>query len=76
MIDVLVKLNEREKIMITYKLVRVETNKPEISVELNDADLDIIYDALSEHEVSVDNEEVLDAIYNVGAKLYSLNKVS
>ena len=62
--------------MITYKLVRVEPNKPEISVELNDADLDIIYDALSEHEVSVDDEEVLDAIYNVGAKLYSLNKVS
>jgi formylmethanofuran dehydrogenase subunit E-like metal-binding protein len=60
--------------MITYKLVRVETNKPEKSVELTDADLDIIYDALSEHEVSVDNEEVLDAIYNVGAKLYSLNK--
>jgi len=76
MIDVLVKLNEREKIMITYKLVRVETNKPEISVELNDADLDIIYDALSEHEISIDDEEVLDAIYNVGAKLYSLNKVS
>ena len=62
--------------MITYKLVRIEPNKPEISVELNDADLDIIYDALSEHEISVDNEEVLDAIYNVGAKLYSLNKVS
>jgi len=62
--------------MITYKLVRVEPNKPEISVELTDADLDIIYDALSEHEVSVDDEEVLDAIYNVGAKLYSLNKVS
>ena len=51
--------------MITYKLVRVETNKPEISVELNDADLDIIYDALSEHEVSVDDEEELDAIYNL-----------
>jgi len=68
--------SEREKIMITYKLVRVEPNKPEISVELTDADLDIIYDALSEHEISVDNEEVLDAIYNVGAKLYSLNKVS
>jgi len=62
--------------MITYKLVRVEPNKPEKSVELTDADLDIIYDALSEHEVSVDDEEVLDAIYNVGAKLYSLNKVS
>jgi len=62
--------------MITYKLVRIEPNKPEISVELNDADLDIIYDALNEHEISVDNEEVLDAIYNVGAKLYSLNKVS
>jgi len=61
--------------MITYKLVRVEPNKPEKSVELTDADLDIIYDALSEHEVSVDNEEY-DAIYNVGAKLYSLNKVS
>jgi len=60
--------------MITYKLVKVETNKPEKSVELTDADLDIIYDALSEHEVSVDNEEVLDAIYNVGAKFYSLNK--
>ena len=45
--------------MITYKLVRVEPNKPEISVELTDADLDIIYDALSEHEISVDNEEVL-----------------
>ena len=60
--------------MITYKLVRVEPNKPEKSVELTDADLDIIYDALSEHEVSVDNEEVLDAIYNVGAKFYSLNK--
>ena len=62
--------------MITYKLVRVEPNKPEISVELTDADLDIIYDALSEHEISVDNEEVLDAIYNVGAKLYSLNRIS
>jgi len=62
--------------MITYKLVRVEPNKPEISVELNDADLDIIYDALSEHEISIDDEEALDAIYNVGAKLYSLNKVS
>jgi len=62
--------------MITYKLVRIEPNKPEISVELNDADLDIIYDALSEHEISVDNEEVLDAIYNVGAKLYSLNRIS
>ena len=62
--------------MITYKLVRVEPNKPEISVELTDADLDIIYDALSEHEVSVDDEEVLDAIYNVGAKLYSLNRIS
>jgi len=68
--------SEREKIMITYKLVRVETNKPEISVELNDADLDIIYDALSEHEISIDDEEVLDAIYNVGAKLYSLNRIS
>ena len=62
--------------MITYKLVRIEPNKPEISVELNDADLDIIYDALSEHEISIDDEEALDAIYNVGAKLYSLNKVS
>jgi len=62
--------------MITYKLVRVEPNKPEISVELTDADLDIIYDALSEHEISIDDEEALDAIYNVGAKLYSLNKVS
>ena len=62
--------------MITYKLVRVEPNKPEISVELNDADLDIIYDALGEHEISIDDEEALDAIYNVGAKLYSLNKVS
>jgi len=60
--------------MITYKLVRVEPNKPEKSVELTDAELDVIYDALSEHEVSVDNEEVLDAIYNVGAKFYSLNK--
>ena len=68
--------SEREKIMITYKLVRVEPNKPEISVELTDADLDIIYDALSEHEISIDDEEALDAIYNVGAKLYSLNKVS
>jgi len=62
--------------MITYKLVRIEPNKPEKSVELTDADLDIIYDALNEHEISVDNEEVLDAIYNVGAKLYSLNRIS
>jgi hypothetical protein len=60
--------------MITYKLVRVEPNKPEKSVELTDAELDVIYDALSEHEVSVDDEQVLDAIYNVGAKFYSLNK--
>ena len=71
----MVLLNERE-IMITYKLVRIEENKPEISVELTDADLDIIYDALNEHEISVDNEEVLDAIYNIGAKFYSLNRVS
>ena len=60
--------------MITYKLVKIEANKPEKSVELTDADLDIIYDALSEHEVSVDDEQVLDAIYHVGAALYSLNK--
>jgi hypothetical protein len=60
--------------MITYKLVKVETNKPEKSVELTDADLDIIYDALIEHEVSVDDEQVLDAIYNINAKFYSLNK--
>jgi len=60
--------------MITYKLVRVELNKPEKSVELTDAELDVIFDALGEHEVSVDDEQVLDAIYNVGAKFYSLNK--
>jgi len=67
-------INQKRKCMITYKLVRVEPNKPEKSVELTDAELDVIYDALSEHEVSVDSEEVLDAIYNVGAKFYSLNK--
>jgi len=60
--------------MITYKLVRVEPNKPEKSVELTDADLDIIYEALSEHEVSVDDVISIGAIYNVGAKFYSLNK--
>jgi hypothetical protein len=60
--------------MITYKLVRIEPNKPEKSVELTDSELDVIFDALGEHEVSVDDEEVLDAIYNVGAKFYSLNK--
>jgi hypothetical protein len=60
--------------MITYKLVRVEPNKPEKSVELTDAELDVIFDALGEHEVSVDNEETLDAIYDINAKFYSLNK--
>jgi len=60
--------------MITYKLVRVESNKPEKSVELTESELDVIFDALGEHEISIDDEEVLDAIYNVGAKFYSLNK--
>ena len=60
--------------MITYKLVRVESNKPEKSVELTESELDVIFDALNEHEISIDDEEVLDAIYNVGAKFYSLNK--
>jgi hypothetical protein len=60
--------------MITYKLVRIEPNKPEKSVELTDSELDVIFDALGEHEVSVDNEETLDAIYDINAKFYSLNK--
>jgi hypothetical protein len=60
--------------MITYKLVRVEPNKPEKSVELTDAELDVIFDALGEHEISIDDEETLDAIYDINAKFYSLNK--
>jgi isopentenyldiphosphate isomerase len=60
--------------MITYKLVRVESNKPEKSVELTESELDVIFDALGEHEISIDDEEVLDVIYNIDAKFYSLNK--
>jgi len=60
--------------MITYKLVRVEPNKPEKSVELTDSELDVIFDALGEHEISIDDEETLDAIYDINAKFYSLNK--
>ena len=60
--------------MITYKLVRVEPNKPEKSVELTDSELDVIFDALGEHEISIDDEETLDVIYDINAKFYSLNK--
>jgi len=43
--------------MIIFKLVKVEVNKPEVSVELTDNELDAIYSAMSDYRDYGDDEE-------------------
>jgi hypothetical protein len=43
--------------MIVFKLVKVEVNQPEVSVELTDNELDAIYSAMSDYRDYGDDEE-------------------
>jgi hypothetical protein len=43
--------------MIIFKLVKVEVNKPEVSVELTDNELDAIYSAMSDYRDYGDEEQ-------------------
>lgn len=40
------------------------------NIEFTEAELDVIFDAISDLELNTDNEEVLDLISIISAKLY------
>jgi hypothetical protein len=56
--------------MIVFKLVKVEVNKPEVSVELTDNELDAIYSAMSDYSDYGDEEE--DTALSVQDKISQL----
>jgi hypothetical protein len=56
--------------MIIFKLVKVEVNKPEVSVELTDNELDAIYSAMSDYRDYGDDEE--DTALSVQDKISQL----
>jgi hypothetical protein len=56
--------------MIVFKLVKVEVNQPEVSVELTDNELDAIYSAMSDYRDYGDDEE--DTALSVQDKISKL----
>lgn len=55
---------------VLYKLIKIESNKPERSVILDESQLDIIYDALEDYRMR-GAEEDMDA-YEVQSRLFEL----
>lgn len=56
--------------MIVFKLVKIEVNKPEVSVELTDNELDAIYSAMSDYRDYGDDEE--DTALSIQEKISKL----
>jgi len=55
---------------VQYKLVKIETNKPDVSIKLNDKEINVIYDCLNECY----NDEISESASDIQNKLYELCK--
>lgn len=62
--------------MVTYKLVKVENLKLEKSVELTDAHMDIIFDALNYFYDVVEDESEIEKIDEAVEALYQVSQIS
>jgi hypothetical protein len=58
--------------MLVFKLVKIEDNRPNVEVELNDIQLDAIYSAMSDYQDYGDEEqEVALSVQDALSELFS-----
>ena len=58
--------------MLVYKLVKIEDNRPNVEVELNDFQLDAIYSAMSDYkDYEGDEEQVAISVQDALSELFS-----
>jgi hypothetical protein len=69
---VLLKLKEKRNIMLVYKLIKIEDNRPNVEVELSDEQLDAIFAAMSDYQDYGDEEqEVALSVQDALSELFS-----